>query len=67
MIAGCTCWSVDDEDRVLRSFIKDGFDRGEKSAYIVDRESREAHLKQLVGVGVNVQKAMDTGQLEVLP
>jgi len=52
---------------VLRSFIKDGFDRGEKSAYIVDRESREAHLKQLVGVGVNVQKAMDTGQREVLP
>ena len=58
---------IDEEYRVLRSFIKDGFDRGEKSTYIVDRETREEHLKQLAGAGVNVQKAMDTGQLEVLP
>jgi len=57
--------SVDEEHRVLRSFIKEGFDRGEKAFHIVDPALREGHLKRLVETGVNVQQAMDTGQLEV--
>jgi hypothetical protein len=59
--------SMDDEYRVLRSFIKDGFDRGEKTTYIVESGNREAHLRQLGRVGVDVQETIGTGQLEVLP
>lgn len=33
--------SLDEEHRVLGSFYKDGFDRGEKAAHIVDAEMRE--------------------------
>src|SRR3979490_1397950 len=59
--------SIDEEHRVLRSFFKDGFDRGEKATHIVDPEKREEHLKRLAEAGINVQQAMDTGQLEVRP
>jgi len=59
--------SMGDEHRVLGSFYKDGFDRGEKATHIVDSENREAYLNRLAGAGMNVQALMDTGQLEVLP
>src|SRR6266404_1435054 len=57
--------SIDEEHRVLRSFIKDGLERGEKAFHIVDPELREEHLKLLAEAGINVQETMDTGQLEV--
>jgi hypothetical protein len=57
--------SADEEHRVLRSFIKDGFDRGDKAFHLVDPELREEHLKRLAEAGINVQEAMVTGQLEV--
>ena len=57
--------SIDEEHRVLRSFIKDGFERGEKAIHIVDPELQEDHLKRLNDAGINVARAMDTGQLEV--
>jgi hypothetical protein len=57
--------SIDEEHRVLRSFIKDGFDRGDKAFHLVDPEQREEHLKRLAEAGINVQRAIDTGQLEV--
>jgi DcmR-like sensory protein len=57
--------SIDEEHRVLRSFIKDGIDRGEKACHIVDPELREEHLSRLADAGVNVQQVMDSGQLEV--
>jgi len=57
--------SIDEEHRVLRSFIKDGFERGDKAFHIVDPELREEHLKRLTEAGINVERAMDTGQLEV--
>jgi hypothetical protein len=59
--------SSDEEHRVLRSFIKDGFDRGDKGFHLVDPERREDHLRRLAEAGINVQEAMDTGQLEVRP
>jgi DcmR-like sensory protein len=59
--------TMDEEHRVLRSFYKDGFDRGEKATHIVDAENREKYLKRLAEAGINVQEMMDTGQLEVLP
>src|SRR6267143_5555656 len=57
--------STDEEYRVLRSFYKDGFDRGDKSFHLVDPELREEHLKRLAEAGINVQEVMDSGQLEV--
>ena len=57
--------SVDEEHRVLRSFIKDGFDSGDKAFHIVDAELREEHLKRLAESGIDVERAMGTGQLEL--
>src|SRR5260370_27642242 len=59
--------TIDEEHRVLGSFYKDGLDRGEKAAHIVDPANREEHLKRLAEAGIQVQETMDTGQLEGLP
>src|SRR5713226_51759 len=59
--------SVEEEHRVLGSFIKDGIDGGERAFHIVDPERREEHLERLAGSGIDVNRAMDTGQLEVRP
>jgi MEDS: MEthanogen/methylotroph, DcmR Sensory domain len=59
--------SIDEQHRVLRPFINDGFERGEKAYHYVDPELREEHLRWLADAGVNVQEAMGTGQLEVQP
>ena len=59
--------SIAEEHRVLRSFIKDGLDGGERAFHIVDPELREEHLKQLAEAGIDVERAMGTGQLEVRP
>ena len=58
---------IDEQHRVLRSFIKDGFDRGDKAFHLVDPERREDHLRRLAEAGIDVQEAMGTGQLEVHP
>ena len=58
---------ADEEYRVLRSFYKDGIDRGEKAFHIVDPELREEHVKRLAEAGINVEQAMASGQMEVLP
>jgi hypothetical protein len=57
--------SLDEQHRVLRSFFKDGIDRGEKAFHLVGPNLREEHLKGLAEAGINVQQAMDSGQLEV--
>ena len=59
--------SIDEEHRVLRSFIRDGLDRGERGFHIVDPDLRTEHLKRLAEAGINVGRAIDTGQLEVRP
>jgi len=58
---------LDEEYRVLGSFYKGGFDRGEKATHIVDAETREEYLKRLGETGIDVKGMMQTGQLEVLP
>jgi hypothetical protein len=55
----------DEQHRVLRSFIKEGFDRGDKAFHIVDPELWEDHLGQLAEAGIDVGQAMGTGQLEL--
>jgi hypothetical protein len=59
--------SADEQHRVLRSFIKDGFDHGDRAFHLVDPARREEHLGRLAEAGINVQEAMDVGQLEVRP
>lgn len=57
----------DEEHRVLRSFLKEGIDRGEKAAHIVELDNRAEYLRRLSDAGINVQEMMDIGRLEVLP
>jgi MEDS: MEthanogen/methylotroph, DcmR Sensory domain len=59
--------TMDEEHRVLRSFFKDGFDRGEKAIHIVESKNREEYLKGFAEAGINVQEVIQTGCLEVLP
>src|SRR4030081_2664931 len=56
---------LDEQHRVLRSFIKDGFGRGDKAFHLVDPERREEHLTRLADAGIDGEGTMDTGQLEV--
>jgi MEDS: MEthanogen/methylotroph, DcmR Sensory domain len=57
--------SADEEHRVLGSFIKEGFERGDKACHLVDPDLREDHLRRLADSGIDVAQAMDTGQLEL--
>jgi hypothetical protein len=57
--------SIDEEHRVLRSFIKEGFDRGDKAFHIVDPERQGEHLKRLAEAGIDAEQAIGTGQLEL--
>lgn len=58
---------MDEHYRVLQSFIKDGFDKGDKAFHLVDPKRREDHLRRLAGAGIDVEGATASGQLEVRP
>jgi hypothetical protein len=58
---------IDEQHQVLRSFMTDGFDRGDKTFHLIDPARREEHLRRLAEAGIDVQQAIDTGQLEVHP
>src|SRR5215469_11535245 len=57
--------SVEEQHRVLRSFIKDGFERGDKAVHLVNPDLWEDHLGWLAEAGIDVAQARDTGQLEL--
>jgi CheY-like chemotaxis protein len=59
--------SADEEYRVLRSFIREGLDEGDKGLHIVDPDRRDDHLRRLAAEGIDVERAMATNQLEVHP
>jgi hypothetical protein len=59
--------SVDEQHRVLRSFMADGFGRRDKAIHLVDPRRRDEHLGWLAEAGIDAQEAMTTGQLEVWP
>jgi hypothetical protein len=50
---------------VLRSFVRDGFDRGDKAFHYVDPGRWEEHLTWIADAGIDVREAMGIGQLEV--
>lgn len=51
--------------RVLVPFIVDGVERGERAVHIVDPARRAAHAEWLAGAGVDVERTLETGQLEI--
>jgi len=57
----------EEERRVLRSFVTDGFTAGEKTLHIVDPEHVADHLQWLRDLGIQVESAMASGQLDVRP
>jgi MEDS: MEthanogen/methylotroph, DcmR Sensory domain len=59
--------STVERHRVLGSFVKDGFERGDKAFHLVDPKQREEHLRWLAEAGINVEQATAAGQLEVRP
>src|ERR1700749_2001771 len=48
--------SIDEQHRVLRPFIKDGLERGEKAYHYVDPELWEEHLSWLADAGGKVRE-----------
>lgn len=58
---------IDEEHQVLRTFIKEGFDHGDKAFHIIDPEQRQEHLKRLAASGIDVETMMGSGQLELRP
>jgi MEDS: MEthanogen/methylotroph, DcmR Sensory domain len=59
--------SIDEQRRVLRSYVMEGFGRGDKALHLVDPQRRQEHLEWLANAGIDVQDAMGRGQLEVRP
>jgi hypothetical protein len=57
--------SVDEQHRVLRSFVKDGFERGDKAVHLVNPDLWEDHLRWLAEAGIDVGQAQGTGQLDL--
>lgn len=56
---------AEEEHRVLRSFIRDGIEAGEKGFHIIDPDRRDDHLRRMGDAGIDVEGAMGKGQLEV--
>jgi hypothetical protein len=55
----------EEEYRVLLPFIRDGVDRAERAFHIVGPHERADHQRRLREVGIDVEGAMETGQLEL--
>ena len=51
--------------RTLLPFILDGFEGGQRAFHIVDPAERRAHIERLAHAGVDVEKALGAGQLQV--
>ena len=58
---------MDEHYRILNSFIKEGFEQGDRAFHLVDPERREEHLRRLADTGIDVEEAIESGQLEVHP
>jgi hypothetical protein len=56
---------VEEEHRVLRPFIRDGLDRGDRAFHVIDPDRRDDHLERLGEAGIDVRAVMASGQLEV--
>jgi hypothetical protein len=59
--------TLEEQYRVLRPFIIEGFAEGAKACHLVDPQRREEHIRQLTEAGIEVSQAISAGQLEVRP
>jgi AcrR family transcriptional regulator len=50
----------------LRPFIADGLQQGRRAVHCVAPESRASHLERLASAGIDVERTLDRGQLEVV-
>jgi hypothetical protein len=57
--------SREEEYRVLLPFAQEGFAKGEKGFHIVDSRHRQERLQRLAQLGIDVEAAERTGQIEV--
>jgi len=57
--------SMDEQHRVLRSFVRDGFERGDKACHLVNPDLWEGHLRWLAESGIDVEQVRGTGQLDL--
>ena len=51
--------------RALVPFVVDGLERGERAVHIVDPARRATHAEWLASAGIDVHRALETGQLEI--
>jgi len=51
---------------VLNPFITEGLARGEKAFHVISRADQYAHVRRLLGAGVDVERATVEGQMEVV-
>jgi AcrR family transcriptional regulator len=51
--------------RTLLPFIAEGLEQGERAVHVVDPVARRSHLDRLTGAGIDVERAVDAGQLEI--
>lgn len=57
--------SREEQESILLPFFKEGYDRGEKLFHVVDARRREEHLRACAACGIDVERAQESGQLEV--
>ncbi len=51
--------------RLLVPFIVDGLERGERAVHVVDPARLATHAESLASAGVDVERTLETGQLEI--
>jgi MEDS: MEthanogen/methylotroph, DcmR Sensory domain len=62
----CAFFNSDDEEyRVLLPFIKDGFECGDRAVHVVNPDQHEGHLQRLASVGIDIEAARKSGQLDL--
>jgi hypothetical protein len=55
----------EEEYQVLLPFIQEGFEQGDKAFHIVNPQHRSEHLRRLRKLGIDVDRAEQSGRLEV--
>lgn len=58
-------YSLEEQNKILMPFFKEGIDRGEKVFHIVDSRLRDHHLSACREYGIDVEAMTASGQLEV--
>jgi hypothetical protein len=59
--------NAEEEYRLLLPFVQEGFRQGDKIFHIVDSRHREERRRRIGSLGIDVQSAERSGQLEVRP